>query len=368
MQPVRLMAPHSGAFRRRPGSWPIVATAALASALLVWGVVAVVTAGPGTEVIAGDSLATGHGLTAAPPGTPVLREVTSVTDAAFHRGEWFVLDRRSAQVHRIDASGSLVESFGRQGEGPGEFRRPAAIASRGDSVVVVDGGILHLFRTDGDHIADRRIGLGGCGYGTVRDVLSVSTGLLMLVDCTAPGRLGWLVVLVPLDGPSRTLAVLDRDPDVVDLGMAWAVIGAHPQGFLFGLPEHDCLGLFSPRGGELGRVCHDWIERLPFPESVGRTITSLRERVKRSGARLVESDRMPPFTRVFLTGGDRLAYQAPLPEQIEVFRLVTSGVAGETAVFPLPPADGLFAAGYSVLLWWEDLEGTRISVRTLDAP
>ena len=346
--------------------WLIAGAVVLATAILVCSVVAIGRTRPGTELAGGDTQ-TIDSLDSAPPGTPVFGEVVSVTDAALHQGTWFVLDRRGAQVHRIDESGSLVGSFGRKGDGPGEFRRPAAISAHGDTVVVVDGDILHLFKVDGDHIGDRQIGLGSCGYGTVRDALSLTTGLLLLVDCAAPDLTGWMVIHEPRDGPSQTLVVRARDPEVVDLGMTWAVLGAHPRGFVFGFPVHDCLDLFTPQGGALGQICHDWIERLPLPESLGRAIVSLRERVRKSGARLVESDRLPPFTRVFLVGGSRLAYQAPLPEHIDVFRLVTSGVSGETVVFSLPPAEGLFAAEDSVLLWWEDLEGMRIAVRSLDA-
>ena len=46
---------------------------------------------------------------------------------------------------------------------------------------------------------------------------------------------------------------------------------------------------------------------------------------------------------------------------------MTRGASGEAVVFPLPAAEGLFAAGHSVLLWWEDLGGMRIAVRPLDA-
>ena len=339
--------------------------AVLAAAILVWSVVAVAGPRSGTGLAGGGRPVMRDELAAAPPGTPEFGQVVSVTDAAFHQDTWFVLDRRGARVHRIDGSGSLVGSYGRRGEGPGEFRRPSAISAHGDTVVVVDGDILRLFAADGDHIADRKVGLGSCGHGTVRDALSIATGLLFLVNCTSAEPVGWMVVHEPRDGPSRTLVVRARDPGVVDLGMTWAVLGAHPRGFVFGLPEQDCLGLFSPQGEALGQICHDWIERLPLPESIERTIVSLRERVRRSGVRLVETDRLPPFTRVFQVG-NRIAYQTPLPERIEVFRLVTAGVSGGTVVFPLPPAEGLFAAEDSALLWWEDLEGTRIAIRTLD--
>lgn len=234
-------------------------------------------------------------------------------------------------------------------------------------MIVLDGADLHLFDLDGDHVADRRVALGGCPTGVARDLLSQPTGLLLLVDCRTPDRVGWVVILNAIDGSARTLAVRASDPGVVDVRMANAVLGAHPQGFVFGMAADDCLDLFSPRGEELGEVCHDWIERLPVPEVVGDGMAGLRESARQRGLRLIESDFLPPFVQVFLVGG-ALAYQVPLPEDLESFRLVMRGPAGEVAALPLPVAEGFFAAGNSALLWWEDIEGMRFSVRILDAP
>ena len=360
------MTPHPAAPRKGLGTWLTVVTGAVAGAILVWGVFEIARARIDTRPTASSTEATEDMLTAAPPGTRLYSEVFSVSDAVLHRGIWFVLDRRGAQVHRISESGALLGSFGRRGEGPGELRRPLAIASHGDTVIVLDVGNLHLFDLDGGHVADRQVGLGSCGNGAVRDFLSLPAGLLYLVDCRAPDWVGWMVILEAGDGPSQTLAVRASDPGVVEVKMANAVLAAHPQGFVFGLAGNDCLDIFSPRGAGLGEVCHDWIERLPIPKALEDRIASLRGRARQGGLRLVESDRLPPFVQVFPVGGE-LAYQVPLPEDLETFRLVTRGPSGEAVAFPLPVAEGLFAADNSVLLWWEDLEGTRIAVRNLGA-
>lgn len=361
------MTRHPEAPRKGPGTWATVVTGAVAAAILVWGVVEIARARSDGRAQGNAMEAADDTLTSFPPGTRLHSEVFSVSDAVLHRSTWFVLDRRGTQVHRIDESGALLASFGRGGEGPGELRRPAAIASRGDTVIVLDGADLHLFDLDGDHVADRRVALDGCPNGLARDLLSQPTGLLLLVDCRAPGRVGWAVILDAIDGPARTLAVRASDPGVVDVGMANAVLGAHPQGFVFGLAGDDCLDRFSPRGAELGEVCHDWIERLPLPKAARDEMAGVRARARQSGTRLIESDLLPPFVQVFSVGG-ALAYQVPLPEDLETFRLVIRGPAGEVADLPLPAAEGFFAAGNSALLWWEDIEGMRFSVRVLDAP
>ena len=358
------MTAHPEAPRKGLGTWLTVVTGAVAGAILVWGVFEIARARIDAQPTDSNSEATDDTPRTAPPGTRLYREVFSVSDAVLHRGTWFVLDRRGAQVHRISESGALLSSFGRRGEGPAELRRPLAIASRGDTVIVLDGEDLHLFDLDGDHVADRRVGLGNCDIGVAGDLLSLPGGLLHLVDCRAYGRMEWMVILEASDGSSQTMAVQASDPGVVDVSMARPVLSAHPQGFVFGLAGNDCLDLFSPRGAGLGEVCHDWIERLPIPKALADRMASARARARQSGVRLVESDRLPPFVQVFPVGGE-LAYQVPLPEDLETFRLVTRGPSGEAVAFPLPVAEGLFVADNSVLLWWEDLEGIRIALRNL---
>ena len=61
-------------------------------------------------------------------------------------GGFVVADTRSAEVRFFDADGMFRGSFGRQGDGPGEFRRLiAAYPYRGDSIAVWDGRRLSVF-------------------------------------------------------------------------------------------------------------------------------------------------------------------------------------------------------------------------------
>ena len=179
--------------------------------------------------------------------------------------------------------------------------------------------------------------------------------------------MGWSVVLEREDGMLRTLAFRASDPGVLDMRMARAVLDAHPMGFVFGFADDDCLDLFDPSGTALGDVCHDWIERLPIPRESEDRMADLRVRAGRSGIRLIEPDLLPPFARVFPVRGT-LAYQVPLPENLETFRLLQRGSSGGAVALPLPVAEGMFGAGSSVLLWWEDTEGVRIAIRHLGAP
>lgn len=61
-------------------------------------------------------------------------------------------DSGSGEIHRIGADGSVVGSWGRRGEGPGEYQRIEALLLRGDSIFVSDGrlGRVTVLSPDGD--------------------------------------------------------------------------------------------------------------------------------------------------------------------------------------------------------------------------
>ena len=65
-------------------------------------------------------------------------------------GGFVVADTRSAEIRFFDAGGMFRGSFGRQGDGPGEFRRLiAAYPYRGDSIAAWDGRRFSVFDRDG---------------------------------------------------------------------------------------------------------------------------------------------------------------------------------------------------------------------------
>ncbi len=67
-------------------------------------------------------------------------------------GTRFVLDAKDMRVMRFDRDGSYLGSFGREGEGPGEFSQPTALAMLpGEIILVADGGNRRLsqYTTDG---------------------------------------------------------------------------------------------------------------------------------------------------------------------------------------------------------------------------
>ena len=112
--------------------------------------------------------------------------ILSVAGAAPLGDTWFILDQLGYRVHRVGPDGELMGEFGRQGEGPGELIFPEALAVHGDTIVVADQGVLRLYNPEGDHIADRNLGVRGCATSipTVLDIASAKTGILVLLHCT----------------------------------------------------------------------------------------------------------------------------------------------------------------------------------------
>ncbi|MEQ9401862.1 MAG: 6-bladed beta-propeller [Longimicrobiales bacterium] len=73
-------------------------------------------------------------------------------------GALFVADAFARSVHVFDGDGAYVRTFGRPGEGPGEFGSPSALAVADDgSVVVLDTGrgLLSRWSADGDLLDER---------------------------------------------------------------------------------------------------------------------------------------------------------------------------------------------------------------------
>ncbi len=79
------------------------------------------------------------------------------------KGRWIVLDGGFARVKVYDPAEATLESFGRQGEGPGELNSPSAIAIDGaDRIYVASmGGRVAVFTPGGELLDDFRHMLAG---------------------------------------------------------------------------------------------------------------------------------------------------------------------------------------------------------------
>lgn len=91
-------------------------------------------------------------------GDPELTAPTAlVTDAT----QIYVLDPAAFGVHRFDRRGHWLGTIGREGDGPGEFRRPTAMGWLSDTLWVADRSLsrLSFFDRDGTFLRSVRFGL-----------------------------------------------------------------------------------------------------------------------------------------------------------------------------------------------------------------
>src|SRR5688500_5609103 len=68
------------------------------------------------------------GASVQPAEVRVEAAILSVESAVELAGRWYIADQRGHRVHVLDRTGALHRSFGRRGQGPGEFIAPSRIA------------------------------------------------------------------------------------------------------------------------------------------------------------------------------------------------------------------------------------------------
>ena len=110
-------------------------------------------------------------------------------------GSVFLAQQRAHTVHKFDRSGRLVRSFGRQGQGPGDFRFPQYLS-------ILD----HRFLVVGEQAESRRISLFDLDGRFVRlvktgqapfNVLALRDGVIAYVAKSFPARAPWSSRPVP---------------------------------------------------------------------------------------------------------------------------------------------------------------------------
>lgn len=304
-----------------------------------------------------------------PSAVPIFTEVLSVEDAVAENGMWFLLDARAQRVHRFAPSGELVGSFGRQGSGPGEFGgMPISILAHADTIVVseFDGNQIHLYSLTGISLEDRLLRLDSCVLAQIRDMASSPRGLLFLTTCRRQDmRSETRVILEDKDGSMRVLATQLPDPDgpIVLDAFTPPVLASHPEGFVFGSTGDQCLHVYDLDGKTIDSVCHDWLQPLSVPNEV---VNEMRSRYSgRSDVQWTLPDRFYPIDQIFVTQDERWIYRVLASNNPISYTLLAPG--HDDMMSSVPRASHLFVQGESVLVGWEDLEGTRIAIHPLEA-
>lgn len=127
-------------------------------------------------------------------------------------GGMLVLDGQSHLVHVFDSVGTSVRSFGGEGEGPGEFRRPAAVTSLRDGRLAVAEGfppVLHWLTLAGDYLGSTRL-------PGARDELGTRTaGAFGVWQVTSAGRVFVQVQVIDpgADDGEMPVVLMEVDPE-----------------------------------------------------------------------------------------------------------------------------------------------------------
>ena len=85
-------------------------------------------------------------------------------------GRNYVADAKALQIHIFDAAGRHILSFGRGGQGPGEFTFPHAVAVSPNRIFIKDrGNLIKTFNLDGRFIGQIRLPLPISGFAVKDD-------------------------------------------------------------------------------------------------------------------------------------------------------------------------------------------------------
>jgi hypothetical protein len=84
-------------------------------------------------------------------GLPILARISDI--AVDPRGRIYVAEAAQSMVLVYDSDGSFIRQMGREGEGPGEFRRPEAIVAKDTELLVVDRQGVSIFDEAGEFVS-----------------------------------------------------------------------------------------------------------------------------------------------------------------------------------------------------------------------
>ncbi len=89
-------------------------------------------------------------------GDDILTAITSIRVG--NNGNVFVFDRKMAKFYVFSPEGKFLYSFGKRGEGPGEYKFVFNFNLFGNRIMVPDQGKLHVFSMDGKFIESHNLG------------------------------------------------------------------------------------------------------------------------------------------------------------------------------------------------------------------
>jgi len=91
-----------------------------------------------------------------------------------HQGNVLVLDSQLLRILVISPSGEVIRTMGREGDGPGEFRRPTGLCVHSDGSIAILEPQAHrgvLFSPDGEPLREWRVTLDGTPGARIMDAM-----------------------------------------------------------------------------------------------------------------------------------------------------------------------------------------------------
>lgn len=246
---------------------------------------------------------------------------------------WLLLDPVARKIHVVaDDPSVALRSFGREGDGPGELRRPLRVALSGSTLAVLEaeGDRLVRFALDGTVVGPVSLVRESCPFGPAAGLAPVSDGgFVVLRSCTGmDGATRALVLGVDPDGhvrvvEDRRLQGLRTEPVDPYATPALLELGGTPY---LGTLSGGCLlrlagfrGRKAPRG-----LCAVRGSGVPLPDPVRADLEALAEKMRAIGGRVAIPERLPPFTGVRTTPAGPVL-EVPLPEGRTALDLVEEG-------------------------------------------
>jgi hypothetical protein len=141
-------------------------------------------------------------------------------------GRMYVLDQKLRQVLQFDASGTYVRTFGRKGQGPGEFSIPVAICASKESIYVVDNGNRSIMRFS---LSGEFLGSKKTLYSYV-DIAVGPGGELYAVALSIMKKDGLVDVLSREGEYLETIAKPKEDPSIDELFLRFLWIAVNDEG------------------------------------------------------------------------------------------------------------------------------------------
>lgn len=202
------------------------------------------------------------------------------TAVEFAGGKVYVLDMQGHRVHGLGAeNGRSLLALGREGDGPGEFRRPFGVEVVGDRIVVGDRGGpgVDLFSMGGAYLRSLRLGFQPFFMESLPDDRVWVTGL---AGGTSTEQ------ILHLDGETRAFPAADTS--VVDVELEFSSCprwGPSRVGLVRGHCRRLAYQLLAPSGASVAEV---HVDRPPVRASEAE-LDTFRRRIRRSVA-----DVLPP--------------------------------------------------------------------------